>query len=345
MHIYEYLFTAILILAILLAASIMIETVSEPSANVSEKEQLKVSAQKIMTQLLLDPGDPFNWGSNTATGQNDLRTFGLAEFNETTRGAYVLSLDKVLRLSGTCPLFISPSTALDLLNLSNEYGFLFELYSALNVNIGNMGNDRYSISINSERDGLPVIGANITARMYYISANRDIDNTDLISTSTNLHGTCALDFSNSNLPNMKVLFVAADYLGVHAVKVYNVSNVVQAYIIGESIFLPSDCHSRDDTQEILVTKELGKYNIKDVKSSLDAEFKLGYVEPSAVAILAITEDNSSLILAPRIPTLTYTTISGLTIDRIPSFAYSLERTVTIGYSTYVFKLYLWRMSW
>jgi len=349
MHIYEYLFTAIIIVLILLSSSTMIETISEPSHSTSEKEQLKVTAQKIMTQLLLDPGNPPDWGNNIDIDPSNLTTFGLAKYSETTREAYVLDSDKVLRLNNTNPLFIPPSSVINLLNLGYEYGLALEFYPALNVSITKTpSSDRYNVSVTSDYGELPIVLANVTARMYYHnSSSQTIASTDAIFSQTVADGKCIVDFGNFTT-EMKILSLVINYYGIRIVKSFPVgSSVTQAHLIGNYALLNQAYNLSSSATEIIVTKKGGVHTIENVASNLnkieDTIFELAYVEPSTVAILTLSEDGTKLIFASKEVTLTYSSIQGVSLS-FP-FAYSIERSVTIGGSAYVVRLYLWRMSW
>ena len=52
MHIYEYLFAGLIIIALLIGSTMMVTTLSTPASNASDKDSLKVTAEKIMTQML-----------------------------------------------------------------------------------------------------------------------------------------------------------------------------------------------------------------------------------------------------------------------------------------------------
>jgi hypothetical protein len=348
MHIYEYLFAAILIVIIVIASSTMVETLSEPARSTSEKEQLKVAAQKIITQILLDPGDPSDWGSNIAINENNLKAFGLAKSSNTTREAYVLDTDKVLRLDNTNPLYIPPSKILNLLNLGYEYGFALDIHPALNVTITNLSLDEYKVNVTSEYGETPIIGANVTAKLYFFNnITQKIDNIPIPISPTDIDGKYIFDFGDTQTQK-KVLFVVVDYYGIHVVKTYipSTSSVVEAYLIGHNIFLDSTYTIFGNVTQVLVTKENGEYTIKNVTTPVNkietGKYSMTYVEPSATKILAMSESNT-LIFASRDATLIYSSIEGVSLS-FP-FAYSIERSLIIGGSVYVVRLYLWRMSW
>ena len=344
MHIYEYLFTAIIIVLILLSSSTMISTISEPSHSTSEKEQLKVTAQKIMTQILLDPGNPSEWGSYVDINENNLTTFGLAKYSETTREAYVLDPSKVLRLDSAIPsqFYISPSRVIDLLNLGYDYGFALEFYPALIVDYNATTNE---VSVNSQQDGLPIWLANVYARMYYYNeTSGQIESTFQINTITGVNGTCIVDFGIH--PEKKILILVVDYYGVRVMKVVDPSgsNVMRAYLLGNRLYGASNIS--DNAIEIMVHRKAGRYAIENVTYSTSKE----NIEPTTVAILALSDDSNQMIFAPRLPVsdaseearLTYSSIQGVELS-FP-FAYSVERSVIICGSAYIVRLYLWRMS-
>ena len=120
MNIYEYLFAGVLIIALLIGSTVMLATLSTPTSNNSDKDLLKVTAEKVMTQVLLDPGYPYDWGTNDVSA-GQLQVFGLAQYGQTSRQAYELDPEKVLRLSSDS---VSAKTAAKLLGLENSYGAL-----------------------------------------------------------------------------------------------------------------------------------------------------------------------------------------------------------------------------
>ena len=348
MHIYEYLFTALIIVSILLASSTMMNIASEPLRIVSEREQLKVATQRLLTQILLNPGEPINWGSDVSINEYNLRVFGLAKQSQTTRESYVLDPDKVLRLNSTNPLFISPLRVRNMLNLGKEYGFALEIFPALNVSIAPQGSGKYGISVTSAYGGLPVSNANVTARMYYANDHGATHRTPMKTNVTGYDGKCALNFGETG--EMKVLILVIDYYGVRVVKVSRVGgNVVSVHLIGNNLFVGGGYTNASSLAfEIIVAKKAGGYMIENITSSLnlvsEGRYALAYVEPSTVAVLSVVENshNQYLALALREMSLTYSTISGL--SSFP-FGFSVEKVVTIGGSAYIVKLYLWRMSW
>jgi hypothetical protein len=342
MHIYEYLFTAIIIVIILLSSSTMIVTFSNPFVNISEKEQLKFAAQKLMTQIMLSPGDPPEWGSNADISAENLKSFGLAKYGETTREAYVLDPDKVLRL--TLPkedqLYISPSRVVQLLNLGYDYGFAIEFYPVLAVNINRTS---YEVSVASEKDGLPIWNAKVYARMYYYDeGSGQIKGTSQINTVTGTDGKCILNFGVNS--DKKILVLTVEYYGVRIMQVVNLSggNVTRVYLLRNHLYKAPEVYG--NAVEIMVNKKGGSYVIENV--AFDSSKN---IEPSTIAVLAVSSEDLTLLYASRLPIsgtleearLTYSSIEGL--QSFP-LAYSIERSAIMCGSSYTVKLYLWRMS-
>lgn len=347
MHMYEYLFTAILIIAILVASSMMVMTFPKSPSNVSEREQLKEVAQKIMTQLLLSPGEPPEWGSDITLNASGIVMLGLAAYSYTTREAYVLDPDKVLRLNSLLQnfkpaLYIQPQDAIHLLNLGNDYGFKIEFYPALNVTVDL---DNYKVKVTSNYNGLPIVGANLVARLYYLEGSSQIVGTQLKTGITDYAGECILNFSEVST-DKKVLTLVVEYFGIQITTVVASQNVIDACFLGNYLLLNSGLSlSENNVLEIYITKDgEGQFTIKDIAYSIaemgNGQCQLSYIEPSTKAILAVANDN--LICALKIIPESYASIGG---DVFIPFAYSVERTVSIDNTLWIVRLYVWRMSW
>ena len=97
MQIYEYLFAGLIIVLLLTVSTVMVTTIATPTNNASDKNQLSSTAQKVMTQMMLDSGYPTTWGNISA----EPTVFGLAKCGVTSRQAYELDPDKVMRLDSS----------------------------------------------------------------------------------------------------------------------------------------------------------------------------------------------------------------------------------------------------
>lgn len=360
MQIYEYLFTGVLIISILIASSIMVTTLSGPPISASQKDQLKITAEKIMTQILLDPGYPYNWGSDNTSSEN-LRIFGLAKYGETSRGAYILDPDKVSRLNSAIgSQWVNPSYAANLLNLGNDsaralgqdYGFTLEFNETMGITFVELSPDVYSIKITADYNQ-PIINAHVTAELYYVNESAKIAYKGPISNTTLYDGTCNLNFSSIN-PNTtqsaKALIVIADYYGAHMAKIYaEESNVTTAYLLGRSLIAstgnPYVVPNGADSLEVVLTKTdqgfmMQRFFVQNVGSP--SNFTLNSLpEPSAIAVMAVTQEAHLLVAFRDFSAISYRSIPAV---QSAAFAYSIERTVLISGSTYTATLYFWRMS-
>ncbi len=353
MDIYEYLFVAIIIIAMLVASTAMVDILSKPARDASEKEQLKVTAQKIMTQILLDPGFPFDWGSNL-NGQPSM--FGLGKYGETSREAYVLDPDKVQRLNTQIGVNrVPPSIALQLLNLGHDYGFNIEFSENLHITYARISNaaEEYKITVTSYFDRMPLANTKIAAALYDTQAE-NITRRGSASNITGFDGTCDINF---NLPigsQRETMIVLAEYYGAHATKIFPLgSDYVQGYLFSNQVISNTEyslyhANQAPAAKEALMMKQDENYTISEFDAGeADSTGSLvleGEVEPSAVAVLASVKDqadNASMLVAYRDLTINYTSIEGV---RSTASSYSLERTVLIAGTTYTVTLYLWRMA-
>lgn len=324
----------------------MVSTFSSPASNASDRDQLKAAAEKVMTQILLDPGYPYEWGSQNIPYQN-LLSFGLAQYGQTSRQAYELDPDKVLRLNttlqGSRSYYVLPSKASDLLALGNDYGFTLEFDQTLHTTATKVGTNKYLIKVTSEYS-LPVIAANVSAILY------GLDGKNIVLSSSNFNrtsydGTCLLDFVG-NYGSSRALIVAINYYGVQVTSILGAENAIKASLLGDNVILNSSVSISSDVREVIV-----------VQGSRGTEFRnftVGYTnpnppnflinpfpEPSAVGIVGVTDRGNLMIAQRDFSEISYRTIPAI---RSASSSYSLDRTVLIGGSTFLVTLYLWRMS-
>jgi hypothetical protein len=358
MHIYDYLFAGVIIIALLLGSTIMVTTFSSPASIAADKDLLKIAAEKIMIQVLLDPGYPYNWGSDN-TNPQDLKVFGLAKCGETSRQAYELDPDKVLRinsaLEGSGFNFVNAITAANLLSLNNtqgslDYGFTLEFNETLQVNISPLGNDEYSVSVLSDY-ALPIMGATVSATLYYVNGV-SIFSVGPVYNQTSYGGNCILDLYNSTAyySFSKVLVVAVDYYGDQATKFFNAGNSVPTSLFRNSILPYPNSSSYNmtagsDCREIILIQNTTGIETRDFKmgySVNSTNFTLDNIpEPFALGVLAVSQEQQLIYAQRDFLDISYRTIPAI---RSAASAYSLERTVFIGGATYTATLYFWRMS-
>ncbi|MEM4733845.1 MAG: hypothetical protein QXD70_04885 [Candidatus Bathyarchaeia archaeon] len=353
MQITEYLFAALMIMALILGATFMMITITSPTTSVSQKEQLKIATEKIATQILLDPGYPYNWGSTTETP----KVFGLAKQGQTSRQAYELDPDKVLRLNQTVAgnLYLQPEDTVKILNIQNEYGFTLEFKTPIQINMPQQINppaDTYEIQVITDQS-LPLIGAKVSATLYYINNSQNpprISHSAKVEATTEYDGSCTLNFGTT-INTAKILAVIVDYYGIHATKLYPITQCITATLFQKGIANPSQPYhieNNADCRQVILTHNEG-YELNDFTTRNIGEpnkFALSELpEYSTVALIAISNGNTLLLATRDFAQITYQTIPFQDQNtKSADFAYSLERTVFISGSTYIATLYVWRMT-
>jgi len=346
MHVYEYLFTAIILIAIMLGSTMMVTMISAPSRDSAARDELKITTEKIMTQILLDPGFPYNWGSEN-TPASDMKFFGLAKYGQTSREAYMLDPDKVLRLNSILQQeYVTPASAAGLLNMGtnpSDYGFTLEFNETLQISTPEPVQgppDTYTVSVNTTYN-MPAINAQVTAFLYYLDA-AGIAKTE--TTGVFNDGKYTLSFNNGSQPtgNSKTMLVIADCNGAHIAKIFPISGTITAYLLGSSIIHPSEpiAIGGAAVKETILIKDNSKFTTRDFRVYMkDSTTMTQPPEPSAIAVMAVS--GTKLLVAYRDYSISYRTSFAV---RSTTFAYSLQRRVIIGESTYTATLYLWRMS-
>lgn len=351
-HIYEYLFAAVIAVSVLLASSLMLNIISEPLRIASEKENLKVTAQTILTQILLNPGSPEDWGGNVTIKGPDLTSFGLAPKKRITREVYTLDADKISRLNKMNPFYIPPYYAGKALGLSPEYGFTIEIFPALSVNVSETRPGLYNVEVRTIYGGNPVLGANITARIYYLDNGSivAIPNNCSLHSITGYDGRCTINFGFLSSARYIAVFLV-DYNGMRVIEVISGDGVKQNVLTGKNFFLTEECHfSGGSVFEIIACLKNGVYEIEHAKSRIRSVirsdngfiYEIEYMEPQLICVLAPI-GSDCLMLASRKINLTYGTI--LPSASAPPLGFVIEKIVLVDGFSYIIRLYLWRLIW
>ncbi|MEM1581466.1 MAG: hypothetical protein QXK89_03015 [Candidatus Bathyarchaeia archaeon] len=347
MHIYEYLFAAFVVISILLAATFMLTITSEPLRVSSERENLKSIAHTILTRILLDPGDPIDWGSNTSISVSDLKSFGLAyqRYEVSPKDAYVLDPDKISRLNKNNPFYISPIEVRKLLGLSDEYGFTIELLPALNIEVNQTEVNKYKISVKSIYNVRPLSDANVTARIYYIMGNGLIGD-HLIGPYTTGPDGATEEIDVSEFGNNYVIIFVVEYYDIIVPKLIG-HNVNWSYLTGDILRLYA---SPISSEEVITSPKNGGYEVESLTVSLQYLnphpnggnlYNVSFVEPGFIAVLASA--GGDLVVATKMLDHPYGTSSSIT-GSYP-LGYVMEENVLIDGFSYVIRLYVWRLVW
>jgi hypothetical protein len=178
---YDHIVAILVVGLIFLGAVLVLPKMSFSNIQSVDYQQLRNTALNVFNTILLDPGDPSDWGSKKIWSPELVNRFGLA--NGEASKFYVLDPDKVQRLKVDNPLGeLSNENAKDLLNLDG-YGFNLRIIPPFNVtdikgnkiNATNSPIDRdllsqkqchYAVKV-SFLDGRPIANADIKALAVY----------------------------------------------------------------------------------------------------------------------------------------------------------------------------------
>lgn len=349
-HIYEYLFSGILIVVILASSIAAISSLSYPSTSQTQKQNLQTTAEKIFNQLLIDPGYPTNWGTIT----DEPTIFGLARSGDTSRQAYFLDENKVLRLKSNSPTYLNPKTAVTLLNLGRDYGFTLEIKPKLKISQTDLGGNTFEIKVENQ-NGIPIKNVQVVATLYYYDQEKiKIEELGPDKKQTGSDGLCQVNLGGT-IDN-SILAVSVDYYGTTCSQAFPIGQVTCKNIFYREIFPPvvSPDFFHDVATQVYSVNQQDDYNIKNfnvtkISGSQLYEFKMGYEpEKSMIALIAIL-NGGDLVLTTRDFTLEGSTSYSTLANPEQNFAYSplsysIERTVYIAATTYTVTLYVWRMS-
>lgn len=156
--------------------------------------------QKIAEYLLIEPGNPRNWGANLV---DSLENFGLAKAEFTS--AFELDIDKVTRLNSDNIYNISFFDAFSALGAPDkpfriEIKPVFDVFVNLTSKQEGLLETVYTFQVTTSRSGMPVAAS---INCYAVFANHVASNSSFTSSS----GTGAVKISLSNTGNGTALFI------------------------------------------------------------------------------------------------------------------------------------------
>lgn len=345
MQTYEYIFASIIVVAMLIATTSLASITPQLYINMSDVEQMRMVAQKLMARLLMSPGEPKDWGGDITVGASQVLSFGLAANAYFTCDAFTLDQDKVQRLNQRLPgqLYLPPRRVLELLNIDLDYGFKIEFIPTIRVEVSLRSFRELFVNVTSEQ-GLPLVHANVAAGAFYVS-NGEIVGT--IGTGlTGLHGNCTI---NLTCPTPALLILSVDYYGIRAIKVIELGDLHTGFFIGNFVITNATLNYK--AYQISIEPINGSLSLRAIKGHLTLLdgwcisnyklYRMAYTEPNVLVVVAMGEDGRLMVAWKSIPE-TYGTSSG---QILPPLAYTLERNVKIGISAYTLRLTVWRVSW
>jgi hypothetical protein len=156
------------------SAVVILPTLSITSFKAVDQQQLRNTALNIFNAMLLDTGEPVDWGSRRPFYMNDprIKRFGLASFEDTS--FYVLDPDKVQRLVVGNPLnYCDYNKVRELLGL-RDYGFRLRIVPPFNVTFLKVSVTNNLLRYNASvfyLDGTPIPNAEAYATVVYTKGN------------------------------------------------------------------------------------------------------------------------------------------------------------------------------
>ena len=260
----EYVFSALIIVLLVSSTLTYFIPVSLNRATYLSEGQLQIEAEKIMNQLLLNTGDPPDWGVS-ATSIDSLKSFGFA-----LKGAnpYSLDINKLVRVfepnlsEYTNLTSIGLNDILNVLGLRGVYGLSIKLTPVLNVSIQESSSFTYEVYVKTY-DNLPVINARIRAVhvTVYVSGSTEITYLEDVveNVYTDYNGKAVLNFtpvdSNGAIGGFLVVYV--DFYGMSTVYSSFEGETNFGVIIGDTLYVG---HLDDDFNPQNITTKKGKPN-------------------------------------------------------------------------------------
>jgi len=172
--VYDHIIAILVVCVMFVSAVVILPTLSITSFKAVDQQQLRNTALNIFNAMLLDTGEPVNWGSMRPFNMNDPRVkrFGLASFEDTS--FYVLDPDKVQRLVVGNPLnYCDYNKVRELLGL-RDYGFRLRIVPPFNVTFLKVSVTNNLLRYNASvfyLDGTPIPNAEAYATVVYTKGN------------------------------------------------------------------------------------------------------------------------------------------------------------------------------
>lgn len=193
--VYDHVVAIVVVGLMFVGAVVVVPTMSFMNLQAIDQQLLRNTALNVFNTILLDTGQPINWGSIRDFTTNDPRVkrFGLAGAEEST--LYVLDPDKVQRLVKGNPLGeMTYARVKQLLGLQG-YGFSLKIIPPFIVkfssnDISVVGNSlRYKAQV-SYLDGRPIPNAQIYATVVYTKGDKYFNISQSGPSQTSALGVC-----------------------------------------------------------------------------------------------------------------------------------------------------------
>ncbi|MEM3566686.1 MAG: hypothetical protein QXK18_07435 [Candidatus Bathyarchaeia archaeon] len=251
--VYDHIIAMLVICVMFVGAVVVLPTLSAANIKAVDQQQLRNIALNVFNTMLLDTGEPLNWGSIDPFDVSKIIRFGLASARDST--LYVLDPNKVQRLVKGNPLGELPyPTVKELLGLQG-YGFIFKITPPFNVtNLDGTKIDsahppimligsilRCAVKV-SYLDGRPIPNALVEATVYYTTKDDFIIPPQSSNTTDSL-GRCIqnmpLKDKSSDIRSLIVIFrvTVADVATMVVTYTSNLVKIADINLVGDTIIL------------------------------------------------------------------------------------------------------------
>lgn len=223
--VYDHIIAILVVGSMFVGAVVVAPTITLVNMQTIDQQQLRNLALNVFNAILLDTGEPSDWGSMDPFYINDprIQRFGLATAQDST--FYVLDPDKVQRLVTDNPMnYCDYDRVRELLGLQG-YGFSLQIIPPFNVTNadGTPIPDRSPITINNNEisyeikvsylDGTPIPNANVTATIVYTNG-RDLEIITRPQVLTDALGLCSDTVTLSFNPTQVIVVLQVTVAGV-----------------------------------------------------------------------------------------------------------------------------------
>lgn len=250
---YDNIVAILLVGVIFIGAVLIMPNISFSNLQTVDYQQLRNTAVNVFDTLLLEAGEPSEWGSTPNWSPESVNRFGLAD--STHSGFYILDPDKVQRLKIGNPLGeITNDEVKQLLDLDG-YGFNLRIIPPFNVtnkngrkidkehspiNAGLLNEGKCSFEIKTSfLDGRPIPNADVNSFVMYTNGDQ-VNQFSKVNLKTNSQGICSDYAELDYVPSQIVVILRIDVADVATLVVSfgkNNVEIVDINMVGDTLIL------------------------------------------------------------------------------------------------------------
>jgi hypothetical protein len=379
---YDNIVAILLVGLIFVGAVLLMPALSFSNIQSVDYQQLRNTAVNVFDSILLNPGDPIDWGSTQDFSVENINAFGLAKYQNSH--FYILDPDKVQRLKSGNPLGeITNEEAKELLNLDG-YGFTLRIIPPFNVtnvdgtkittenspidtSLLDVKECHYDVKV-SFLDGRPIPYAAVQSLVVYSNGSNFAQVGPSIE-ETNSLGICTDSLSLSFVPTQVIVILTIDVAEVATLVVTfgsEMPNVVDINMVGDDIILTKPDNNptgatifinglyvfKDDGTRTLFEDFKSKEKFTYTQSGNYEEWigndpGVKYYEPSLVILCYDDTEGAGgrqdfVVAGPYQNLLGYSIFEYGASPKISDNAVRIQRSVLISGMTYTAELVFWK---